>query len=110
MMQFTHNIEVLHRLAVKNCPKTFIDENDYAVLYVQDVTTGTDYYIFSYDRWTCEFWALTDPLRDMYFLDFEFIHITELKDHLLFYKLYKKSQRPYYEQIYIQIAVMKALS
>ena len=47
MMQFTHNIEVLHRLAVKNCPKTFIDENDYAVLYVQDVTTGTDYYIFN---------------------------------------------------------------
>ena len=43
MMQFTHNIEVLHRLAVKHCPKTFIDENDYAVLYVQDVTTGTDY-------------------------------------------------------------------
>ena len=75
MMQFTHNIEVLHRLAVKHCPKTFIDENDYAVLYVQDVTTGTDYYIFSYDRWTCEFWVLTDPLRDMYFLDFEFIHI-----------------------------------
>lgn len=107
-MQFTNDVYILKKIIIKSCPTASqIDQR--ASIYLQDVTACVDYYVFGIDYVSGYIFALIDALENRYYLDYEFINLGELRNHNLYYKVYRKNKKPLHDDLFKEISKIKSL-
>ncbi|MBQ8091997.1 MAG: hypothetical protein IJ242_00245 [Clostridia bacterium] len=111
-MMYTGNIQVFRNLLKRHVPATVLSDDsesgpDKVIVYVQDATTFTDYYIMSWNPEYDEFFALVDPLPFSNVLDLEFVPVSCLEGSTLFYKLYSANRLPHWKEKYNELLPLK---
>lgn len=103
-MQYTNKVSVLRNLLLKHVPVDEPESTDTNLyLYIQDCSACLDYYVMAQSPEFMDIFALVDALQNPYVLDLEYVPLSELEGHKLYYRIYRSDSRPQYDMIYVQL-------
>lgn len=103
-MQYTNKVSVLRNLLLKHVPEDEPESTDANLyLYIQDCSACLDYYVMAQSSEFMDMFALVDALQNPYVLDLEYVPLSELEGHKLYYRIYRSDSRPQYDMIYAQL-------